>query len=141
MAMIWYAADGTIIRILRDAERDSGLVAAGPPDGAAGMLEFDETTNPTVLAALLGGVPGVLTQDCRVDPATRELRIAGQAVPLAAPSEAWTERRQVATIVAGLRTYLSTSTPTAAQTAAACRLVIRLVLIVGRIVLRELQSP
>jgi hypothetical protein len=116
MAKIYANAAGALLRMLATEEEERQF--PDPPPGAAGVLDFDEDTNAAVIAGvhaawdahtLLGGV----------------LRLNGQAVTIAPPSQEYTDRQQLQTYWQNLQTYLGLSNPTNAQTVAAVKTIIR----------------
>ena len=105
-------ASGALWQLTRTpAER----VLAGPAPASAATLDFDESTNADTLATLLADwnhhtlVSGQLLHN-------------GQAVTIAAPSAAYTQRQQVyqqaQQIIDDIGAYLALSSPTNAQTVA-----------------------
>lgn len=103
-----------------------------PPDGTAGTLEFDMASNQALVADLA----------CSTDPyrlTGGTLHRDGVAVTIHPESLATRERRQVREIARYIKGYDRTST-TVDRDRAQLEALSRAVLILGRVVLRELEG-
>ena len=125
-----YDSTGKIITLVDDGRQRM------PNENATGevrTVDFDPATNAELLADLplrhylYRVVSGALYRD-------------GALVTIAAPGPAYSERLLALTLARGLKAYNALASPTNAQTVAAVKANNRLTLILGRLMLRELEE-
>lgn len=130
MARLYANEAGELIRVLADSLQEQQW---GAPPAWADSLEFDPGTNPNVLPAIAADhnghrlTGGVLYRD-------------GVAVTINPPSLSTTERAQAVALAKGLKQFNALASPTNAQRDAAIKANNRLTLIIGRVLLRELEG-
>jgi hypothetical protein len=111
MAILYSDASGALLRLV--GTPNEGDFPA--PAGAASTLTFDESTNAATVASLLAEWSAYRL-------VSGQLSRGGQAVTIAAPSAAYTQRQQVyqqaQQILSDMDAYLALSSPTNAQTVA-----------------------
>ncbi|MHB1131648.1 MAG: hypothetical protein ACYC4L_04600 [Chloroflexota bacterium] len=122
--------DGLIVNLTTEQGERAMLPE---PDEPSQALEFDETSNAALAAALVARPVAYRLQ-------TGALYREGQAVGINPPATAYSERRQALTLAQGLKQYNALANPTNAQSVAAIRANNRLTLVLARLLLRELAA-
>jgi hypothetical protein len=110
-----YSKNGTIIRFI---ETDVQEAMYGAPADADTTIEFDPDTNAETIAEIKADWNAHAVADGKL---TR----SGIPVIIAPSSTLYDDRKALATIRDGLKTYYQLTSPTAAQTAQATKAIIR----------------
>jgi hypothetical protein len=130
---IYADSEGRLL-LVAFSEADEAEVTA-PPPGTAQTLALDAQTNPQIVAALSGELPGLVWADVRLSGGM--LYHKEQPVPVNSPGAAWSERRAALELARGLKQFNALASPTQAQAVAAIKANNRLTLIMARLLLRE----